>query len=66
MKSVLIAIGLLVVLSGCAFPPKPSTPPGKPFVSGGCAYWPDGDYFDCYFEHDKDLSFFLTLDCHIF
>lgn len=54
MKSVLIAIGLLVVLSGCAFPLKPSTPPEKPFASDDCLYWPDGDYFDCCFEHDKN------------
>jgi hypothetical protein len=54
MKLLVITSLLLVIISGCTFPPKPTEPPEKPFASDGCSCWPDWNYYDCCYSHDKD------------
>ncbi len=41
------------LLFSCSFPVKPTEPPEAPFVSDGCSCWPDWDYYECCYEHDK-------------
>ena len=53
-KFLVITSLFLVIISGCSFPPKPKEPPEKPFASDGCSCWPDWDYYDCCYNHDKD------------
>ncbi|MDP2644282.1 MAG: hypothetical protein Q8P24_05035 [Desulfobacterales bacterium] len=49
-----ILLSCILLVSSCAHPPRPAEPPLKPFVSDGCSWWPDWDYSDCCYNHDKD------------
>jgi hypothetical protein len=35
-------------------PPLPPPPVSNEFVSDGCTWFPDGNYYDCCFAHDRE------------
>ncbi len=53
MKYILITIFCVFLLISCTPQPKPIEGPLKQFKSDGCSCWPDQDYYDCCYEHDK-------------
>ena len=53
MKYFSVSILCVFLLISCAYQSKPVEGPTRPFESDGCSCWPDQDYFDCCYEHDK-------------
>lgn len=53
MKKFIPFLLCLVLFNGCASQSRPVDGPVKPFKSDGCSCWPDQDYYDCCYEHDK-------------
>jgi len=53
MKYCLIFFLCSWLLTSCALHQKPVEGPSNSFVSDGCSCWPDWDYYDCCYEHDK-------------
>ena len=53
MKYPLTFFCCIIFLMSCAYQPIPFESPEKPFKSDGCSCWPDNNYSECCYEHDK-------------
>ncbi|MDY6854751.1 MAG: FAD-binding oxidoreductase [Thermodesulfobacteriota bacterium] len=53
MKYCLFSFLCALLLVSCTLHPKPVEGPAKPFKSDGCSCWPDWNYYECCYEHDK-------------
>lgn len=53
MRNSIMFFLCIIFLAACAHQPKPIEGPKQQFKSDGCSCWPDQNYSECCYKHDK-------------